>query len=183
VLAGGSLVAACQCDETIEGGSRAPSKAAIKVDPDTGRVLGWTPGNLPSHSAAFGISLIVQSDPGSGRPTVYLGDGGSDFVAAYDLATGQQRFKTDTSGSVQAVAWLDGSLFAGGHFQWVARRAAQQCDANSRPNTECHHAPRLVVIDPDGGRAVPEASPWNPGICCKYNGVWALTPDTDCRQS
>jgi Tol biopolymer transport system component len=177
VLAGDTIMAACQCDSTLEGGARAASKAAIKVDADTGDVLSWTPGNLPVHSAAFGISLLVQNDPGSGKPTVYLGSGGSDFAAGYDLATGQQVFKTDTSGSAQAVAWMDGMLFVGGHFQWVAKQSAQQCDANSHPNTDCHHAPRLVVIDPNSGRVVPEADPWNPGICCKYNGVWVITPD------
>ena len=176
-LVGDTIVAACQCDSTIEGGSRSPSKAAIKVDADTGNVQSWTPGNLPDHSAAFGISVLVQDDPGSGKPTVYLGSGGSDFTAAYDFVTGQQIFKTDTSGSTQAVAWMDGMLFVGGHFQWVAKQQSQQCDANSHPNTDCHHAPRLVVIDPDSGRVVPESDPWNPGICCRYNGVWAITPD------
>jgi len=177
VMVGSTVVAACQCDSTLEGGGRSASKAAIKVDASTGSVLNWTPGNLPDHSAAFGISLIVRNDPGSGKPTVYLGSGGSDFAAGYDLATGAQVFKTDTSGSSQAVAWMDGLLYVGGHFQWVAKQQAQQCDANSHPNTDCHHAPRLVVIDPDSGRVIPEAAPWNPGICCKYNGVWALAPD------
>ncbi|CAN5703312.1 hypothetical protein BH18ACT17_BH18ACT17_07940 [soil metagenome] len=177
VLVGGTVVAACQCDSTIEDGNRDPSKAAIKVDASSGAVLGWTPGNLPGDSSAFGISVTVQNEPSSGRPTVYLGAGGSDFAAGYDLASGQQTFKTDTSGSTQAVAWMDGMLFAGGHFQWVASGQAQQCGDNARPNTRCHHAPRLVALDPDTGRAVPEADPWNPGICCSYNGVWALTPD------
>jgi Tol biopolymer transport system component len=177
VLVGSSVVAACQCDSTVEDGASSPAKAVIKVDASSGDVQAWTPGNLPDHSAAFGISLLVQDDPGSGKPTVYVGSGGSDFAAAYDLATGQQVFKTDTSGSAQAVAWMDGLLYVGGHFQWVARQSAQQCDANDDPNLECHHAPRLVVIDPDTGSVIPEASPWNPGICCKYNGVWAITPD------
>ena len=177
VLVGGTIVAACQCDSTIEGGSRSASKAAIQVDASSGNVENWTPGNLPDHSAAFGISVIVEDDPGSGKPTVYLGSGGSDFTAGYDFVTGQQIFKTDTSGSTQAVAWMDGMLFAGGHFQWVAKQQSQQCDANSDPNPDCHHAPRLVVIDPNSGRVVPEPEPWNPGICCKYNGVWVITPD------
>ncbi|MGZ8613675.1 MAG: InlB B-repeat-containing protein [Actinomycetota bacterium] len=177
VSIGSTIVAACQCDSTLEGGTPKASKAAIKVDAGTGAVLDWTPGNLPDRSAAFGISVLVQNDPGSGKPTVYLGSGGSDFAAGFDLTTGDQTFKTDTSGSSQALAWMDGLLYVGGHFQWVAKQQAQQCDANDSPNTDCHHAPRLVVIDPDTGRVIPEADPWNPGICCKYNGVWALTPD------
>lgn len=177
VITGSTLLAACQCDSILEGGVRSASKAAIKVDASTGDVSSWTPGNLPPRSAAFGISVIVEADPGSGQPTVYLGSGGSDFAAGYDLATGAQTFKTDTSGSSQAVAWMGGDLYVGGHFQWVAEVPAQQCDANDDPNTECLHAPRLVVLDPDTGRAIPQANPWNPGICCKYNGVWAITPD------
>ena len=177
VLVDGDVVAACQCDSTIEGGSRRASKAAIKVDAGTGAVQDWTPGNLANQSAAFGISLILQDDPGTGKPTVYLGAGGSDFAAGYDLVTGQQVFKTDTSGSAQVVAWMEGMLFVGGHFQWVAKQPGQQCDANDHPNTDCHHAPRLVVIDPDDGRVVTETEPWNPGICCIYAGIWALTPD------
>jgi Tol biopolymer transport system component len=177
VLVDGDIVAACQCDSTIEGGSRRPSKAAIKVDADTGEVQDWTPGNLANQSAAFGISLILEDDPGTGKPTVYLGAGGSDFTAGYDLVTGQQVFKTDTSGSAQVVAWMDEMLFVGGHFQWVAKQPGQQCQANDHPNTDCHHAPRLAVIDPDDGRVVPQTDPWNPGICCIYAGIWALTPD------
>jgi Tol biopolymer transport system component len=177
VLVDGDLVAACQCDSTIQDGSRRASKAAIKVDAVTGEVQNWTPGNLSNASAAFGISLILEDDPGTGKPTVYLGAGGSDFVAGYDLVTGQQVVKTDTSGSAQVVAWMDGMLYVGGHFQWVAKQLGQQCEANDHPNTDCHHAPRLVVIDPDNGQPIPQNDPWNPGICCIYAGIWAITPD------
>ena len=177
VLVGSSVIAACQCDGTIENGASKNARAAIKVDANTGAVQNWTPGNLSAKSAAFGIGLLVQDHPGSGKPTVYLAAGGSDFVAAYDVANGGQVFKTDTSGSAQTVAWLDGMLYVGGHFQWVAKQRSQTCQANSDPNTACHHAPRLVVIDPDDGRVIPAENPWNPGICCRYNGVWALTPD------
>ena len=177
VPVGSSVIAACQCDGTVENGATKNARAAIKVDANTGAVQDWTPGNLSANSAAFGIGLLVQNHPGSGKPTVYLAAGGSDFVAAYDVATGEQVFKTDTSGSAQAVAWLDGMLYVGGHFQWVAKQRSQSCQDNSNPNTSCHHAPRLVVIDPGDGRVVPAEDPWNPGICCKYNGVWALTPD------
>ncbi|HET9310541.1 MAG TPA: hypothetical protein VFP41_04860 [Actinomycetota bacterium] len=177
VLVGSSVIAACQCDSTVENGAAKNARAAIKVDANTGAVQDWTPGNLSASSAAFGIGLVVQNHPGSGKPTVYLAAGGSDFVAAYDVATGEQVFKTDTSGSAQAVAWLDGMLYVGGHFQWIATQRSQSCQDNSNPNTSCHHAPRLVVIDPGDGRVVPAEDPWNPGICCRYNGVWALTPD------
>jgi Tol biopolymer transport system component len=177
VPVGSMLLAACQCDSTVDGTGSRPAKAVIKVDAASGSVQDWSPGGLGANGAAFGISLLVENDPGTGRPTVYLGAGGSDFVGAYDVATGNQVFKTDTSGSAQAVAWMDGVLFVGGHFQWVARTSSQHCDDNAHPNTACHHAPRLVSIDPDTGLLLPESDPWNPGICCRYNGVWALTPD------
>jgi hypothetical protein len=40
----------------------------------------------------------------------------------------------------------------------------------------CYHSPRLVAMDPTDGHVVVDGAgdPWNPGICCKYNGVSAL---------
>ena len=37
-----------------------------------------------------------------------------------------------------------------------------------------------MAIDPSDGDVILEGgSPWNPGICCKYNGVWAMLVDQD----
>lgn len=174
---GSTIVAACQCDSTLEGGTRKPAKAAIKVDAETGDVLDWTPDNLDPSGAPFGISVVVANRPGSGQPTVFLAAGGSDFTGAYDLATGNQVWKTDTSGSSQVVSLFDGVLYVGGHFQWIAGSNGQQCGDNDNPNTNCLHLPRLVALDPANGRVTPTGEPWSPGICCRYNGIWAIEPD------
>jgi hypothetical protein len=180
VQVGSTLVAACQCDSLNDGSGFQDVKAVVKVDADTGNRLNWTPGGLGASSAAFGISAFVRDFPSASDRTVYVGAGGSDFTAAYDYESGAQRWKTDTSGSTQVVAWHQNTIIAGGHFQWVAKTNGQQCDANDSPNTSCWHAPRLVAMDPtDGDVVLQSGAPWNPGICCKSNGVWALWVDQD----
>jgi len=177
-LAGSTIVAACQCDSTVQGGVTKPAKAAIKVNASTGAVLDWTPANLAPSSGSFGISLVIEDRPGTGEPTVFLAAGGSDFTGAFDLGNGDQLWKTDTSGSSQVVGWFDDVLYVGGHFEWVAATSGQLCGSNGTPNTSCLRLPRLVALDPDDGRAIPSATPWNPGICCKYNGIWAIEPNS-----
>ena len=176
-IVGSTIVAACQCDSTVQGGTTKPAKAVIKVDANSGAVLDWTPENLTAASGSFGISLLIENHPGTGNPAVFLAAGGSDFTGAFDLGTGNQLWKTDTSGSSQVVGWFDDVLYVGGHFEYVAQTSGQLCGSNGTPNTSCLRLPRLVALDPANGRATPSANPWNPGICCKYNGVWAIEPD------
>jgi hypothetical protein len=180
VQVGTTLVAACQCDSLSDGGAFQNVKSVVKIDSLTGDRINWAPAGLDAQSASFGISAFVRDFPSATDRTVYLGSGGSDFTAAYDYESGAQRWKTDTSGSTQVVAWHQNTIIVGGHFQWVAKSNGQQCDANDHPNTACWHAPRLVAMDPaDGDVVLQGSSPWNPGICCKYNGVWALLVDQD----
>jgi hypothetical protein len=50
------------------------------------------------------------------------------------------------------------------------------------PNpTACWHTPKLVALSATDGDPVIDATghPWNPGICCLYNGVWALLVGND----
>ncbi len=176
-IVGSTIVAACQCDSTVQGGTTKPAKAVIKVDANTGEVFTWTPENLTAASGSFGISVLIENHPDTGDPTVFLAAGGSDFTGAFDLGTGNQLWKTDTSGSSQVVGWFDDVLYVGGHFEWVAQTSGQLCGSNGTPNPGCLRLPRLVALDPADGRATPSASPWNPGICCKYNGVWAIEAD------
>jgi hypothetical protein len=185
-LQGSTLVAACQCDSITDiNNTTAPGrlvKAVVEVNATTGALTSWTPSNLPSSSGAFGISLLVHDFPGTSTPTVYLAAGGSDFTAAYDFATGAQRFKTDTSGSSQAVAWYQGALVIGGHFNWSDSPASNSgCGDNANPNTTCYHSPKLVSMDASNGKVILGSNnlPWNPGICCAYNGVWVLTTGDD----
>ena len=176
-----TLIAACQCDSLTDSQGPTPVKAIVEIDARSGGLLDWAPGGLTAKSGAFGISLVVHVVAGSAHPWVFLAAGGSDFTAAYDAVAGGQRWKTDTSGSSQAVAWYEGQIAVGGHFDWTQRPAGHACGDNANPDVSCFHSPRLVAMDPVNGHVVTDGAgqPWNPGICCKYNGVWALAADTD----
>jgi hypothetical protein len=176
---GNTLVSACQCDSIKDSTGTHAVKAVVEINGTTGNLLSWRPGGLSSSSAAFGISAIVQTDPANGLPTVYLAAGGSDFTAAYDFASGAQRWKTDTSGSSQAIDVYQGDMVIGGHFDWTAKSSGQQCGSNSSPNTNCYHSPKLVAMNAGNGQVILiSGQPWNPGICCLYNGVWVVHTDS-----
>jgi len=126
------------------------------------------------------VAVTIAPDPVSGLATIYLAAGGSDFTAAYDFASGSQLWKTDTSGSSQAVRSYQGALVVGGHFDWTESPATPQCGKNSDPTPGCYHTPKLVALDPATGTVLLDSvsgQPWNPGICCIYQGVWTLMAD------
>ena len=53
---------------------------------------------------------------------------------------------------------------------------------NADPTPGCYHSPRLVALDPATGTVLLDPTsgqPWNPGICCVYQGVWALMTDAN----
>jgi Divergent InlB B-repeat domain len=177
----GTLVATCQCDSLADANGVRNVKAVVEIDATTGNWVNWAPARLVDSSAAFGLSLIIHNYPGTSAPTVYVAAGGSDFTAAYDFVTGTQRFKTDTSGSSQTVAWYQGSLIVGGHFEWTQSPTTSSCGDNKHPITTCYYTPKLVAMNASTGAVILDGTgaPWNPGICCKYNGVWALMPDAD----
>jgi hypothetical protein len=174
-----TLVAACGCDSLADAHGSHAVKAAVEIDVRTGALRDWTPAGLGVGNGAFGISLFVHAVTGGAHPWVFLGAGGSDFTAAYDAVTGAREWRTDTSGSSQAVVWYQGDVVVGGHFDWTQRPSGHQCGDNAHPDTTCYHSPRLVAMDPNNGRVVvnDDGDPWNPGICCKYNGVSALAVD------
>ena len=59
---------------------------------------------------------------------LYLGTGGSDYLAKYDKKAGGTRgWVRDTSGSVQVVEVMDGRLVIGGHFWEVADQLGDKC--------------------------------------------------------
>ena len=180
-LQGNTLVAACQCDSLSDANGTRTVKAVVEIDAASGNWVNWRPSGLDDSSAAFGINVIVHALPGTGAPTVYLAAGGSDFTAAYDFSSGAQVFKTDTSGSSQAITWYQGTLVIGGHFDWSnSPTGNNQCGDNGTPNTACYHTPKLVSMSATTGAVLLNgANPWNPGICCKYNGVWALLTGND----
>lgn len=177
----GWLYGACQCDQLSTGGSDPFVKALVRFHATTGAWDGsWTPYQTNTSAlqsgAAFGIDIEVTSG------TVYLAAGGSDFTSAVSTADASEIWKTDTSGSSQAVALLGSELLVGGHFDWVADRGITpgQCGSNQSPVTSCVNAPKLVAMDTaNKGSLVKrtDGSVWNPTPCCKYNGVWTLVID------
>lgn len=184
-LIGGTVVVACACDSLTDAYGMHPAKALAEIDGTSGAVLNWSstgsamPGGLDSNRTAYGISVVTDGT------TIWLAAAGSDFVASYrfspDTENGVQNWKTDVSGSAQAIAFYQGQLVIGGHFQWVQSPTASDCGDSFNPNTDCYHAPRLVSMDPATGAvnlAPGTSEPWNPGICCRYRGVWTLLTDS-----
>jgi len=173
---GNTLVAACQCDRLTDAVGTHDVKAVVELDATTGELLDWSPAGLGTQTQASGISLVVHDLPGTTVPTIYLAAGGNDFTAAYDFSTGAQDWREDTSGSSQAVLWYKGHLIVGGHFDWTRAPGGPTCGTNAQPNQLCLFTPKLVAMSASTGAVLPgsDGTPWNPGICCLYNGVWAL---------
>jgi hypothetical protein len=184
---GSTLVSACLCDSLTDAKGTRNVKAVVEIDATTGDWVNWAPSDLTASASAFGIHTVIHDDPTTNNPVIYLAAGGSDFTAAYPFAPGSNGLAApvwhkDTSGSSQAIAWYQGSLIVGGHFNWVGSPTTSQCGSNDSPNTGCYYAPKLVAINPAHGQVLLDPStnlPWNPGICCRYNGVWTVDVGND----
>jgi hypothetical protein len=175
---GPQIVAACQCDSITRGDQTKQTKALVKVNGSTGAVSDWGPTELRATSAAMGRSVLV--DGGS----VYAAIGGSDFVARYDLTTGDPLWKTDTNGSSQALTFLGSDLIVGGHFRWVEGPGT---GGGCSQGTQCVYQPKLISLNPSNGALAYHTqstsvgdrnlADWDPAFCCQYNGVWTLLVD------
>ncbi len=83
-----------------------------------------------------------------------------------------QVWKTDTSGSAQAVAAYDAeTVLVGGHFKTIAHGPREQCGSSQVPNGNCLQIPRLAALNRATGLT---DRAWRPNPCCHYLGVWAL---------
>ena len=176
--------AACVCD-SVDGNA---AKALVKLDTKGGHDPSWVAKAGPE---AFGIS--VTGHEGS----VYLGAGGSDFLASYpEDGGGRRAWGRDTSGSVQAVEKMGRRLVVGGHFWEVAEEAGDACGHRSEDNAETLDpsnpgSPHYPNPDPDrpddqcatrhglaayslGGELDPN---WAPTLSGRYSLAWALRPD------
>lgn len=178
----GWLYGACQCDQLLTGGAAPFVKALVRFHATTGAWdASWTPYQTDISTlepgAAFGIDIELTNG------IAYLAAGGSDFASAVSTTVDDDElWKTDTSGSSQAVALLGTELLVGGHFDWVADRGLTpgQCGSNQTPVTACVNAPKLVAMDTANKGSLikrTDGSVWNPTPCCKYNGVWTLVLD------
>ena len=114
-LDGKTIWAACICD-AVNG---EPAKALVKLSIYGKHYTSW---RTQAKVGAWGESVVDHNGK------LYLGAGGSDFVAQYDKAGGGSRdWHRDTSGSVQAVVLMDGKLVIGGHFYAVGDQGGDRC--------------------------------------------------------
>ena len=177
-LIGGFLYSACQCDSLTQSGSTRAVKALVRFNPSTGaHDQAFTP--EAAGSSATGLSVTTDGTE------VYLGAGGSDYVARYSQTAthgaslvGKQVWKRDTSGSAQAVEVSGSDLLVGGHFTEIADAAGDACGFKSSdpgtldPNDECQTRNRLAAYSLTG-----TLSAWNPSVTGKYNGIWSIALD------
>ncbi len=79
-----------------------------------GALDGDTGNNLPWHDHTSYNVIGLASDPNG----VYVaGAGGGGNFAAFDPATGTQKWLGGTNGNVQAIGVVGGDVYVGGHFQ------------------------------------------------------------------
>src|SRR5215204_313273 len=163
---GQTIWAACACD-AVDGN---PAKALVKLNTAGTHDAFWrAAADLPS----WGMSLV------NANGALYLGAGGSDYLAEFSKADGKINWLSDTSGSVQVVEVMDSHLVIGGHFWEVAGQPADHPDDSCGhgrskpeldPNDECQTRKGIAaysfegVLDPN----------WDPLYAGKYSLVWAL---------
>jgi hypothetical protein len=166
---GKTLWAACICD-AVNGD---PAKALVKLDIRGKHDTSWL---TEAPAIAFGESVVNYNGK------LYLGAGGSDFVAEFDKTQGGARgWVRDTSGSTQAVEVMDGKLVIGGHFYAVGDQGGDRCgggrpgdvDQNGKPKLdpygECQRRQGIAAYSFSGALA-----PWAPAYSGSYSLVWAL---------
>src|SRR5215212_8446309 len=166
-LDGQTIWAACACDTV--GGKAA--KALVKLDLQGNRDASW---RTTAERSSWGMSVAKANG------ALYLGTGGSDYLAKYDKAAGGDRgWLRDTSGSVQVVEVMERQLVIGGHFWEVADQLGDKCG---------HRAGGTQALDPDGQCKTRKGiaaysfsgrldSNWRPTYAGKYSLVWALHID------
>ena len=167
---GQTIWAACVCD-AVDGN---PAKALVKLDVEGIHDTSWY---TEAGPGAFGEAVLEQNGK------LYLGAGGSDFVAQYGKNNGGARgWVRDTSGSTQALAIMDGELVIGGHFYEVADQAGDDCGAGRPgdidgkgnptldPNDECQRRQGIAAYS-FAGALDPN---WHPAYSGSYSLVWAL---------
>jgi hypothetical protein len=161
--------AACACD-AVDGNA---AKALVKLRAADGdHITSW---RAAADPPSWGMSVAKANG------ALYLGAGGSDYVAEFSKADGKINWMRDTSGSVQVVEVMDGQLVIGGHFWEVADQVGDSCGhrsggkQNLDPNDECQTRKGIAaysfegVLDPN----------WSPTYAGKYSLVWALHVEGD----
>jgi hypothetical protein len=166
---GSTIWGACACDDLSV--SPAKALALVKLNTEGERDTSWVAKVVATDIEGF--SLTQSNDK------LYLGVGGTDYIAEFSKATGARVWKMDTSGSTQVVEKIDGQLVIGGHFWEVADNPNDRCGARSPdpgtldPFGECQTRKGLAAYSLNG---VLEPN-WDPVYAGKYNLVWALHVD------
>ena len=137
----------------------------------------------PSFSppqGSFGISNFgIGATVDAAMDRIFLGTGGSDWVASYSTVNGDLDWKTDTNGQAQAVTRLGDALIVGGHFKYAAYEPFYlSCGSNQDP-AFCASRIRIAAFDPADGVLDLE---WVPTVTGHYNGVWRAVPSSDGQQ-
>ena len=166
---GKTIWAACICDAV--NGKRAKALVKLGIGGNHVRLVGDRGGE-----AAFGESVVEHNGK------LYLGAGGSDFVAEFDKARGGARgWVRDTSGSTQAIEVMDGRLVIGGHFYDGRRQGRRplrgRAPRGRRPGAILRSTPRTVQDEAGHSRLhLPGrlAPLWSPAYSGSYSLVWAL---------
>ena len=160
-LDGKKIWAACVCD-AVNG---KPAKALVKLSTNGVHDASWV---TKAATDSFGHAVVDR-----GRK-LYLGAGGSDFLAELDKgAGGKLSWVRDTMGSVQAVAVMGKRLVIGGHFLKVADQPNDGCGrrlGTQDPNNECRTRKGIAAYSFSGRLG----STWSPTYAGKYSLVWAL---------
>src|SRR5918993_1085160 len=166
-LDGQTIWAACACDAV--GGKAA--KVLVKLSTKGVHVTSW---RAQADPASWGMSLVEANG------ALYLGTGGSDYLAKYDKKSGGTRgWVRDTSGSVQVVEVMDGQLVIGGHFWEVADQLGDKCGHRAGgtqaldPNDECATRKGIAAYSFRGRLD----TKWSAMYAGKYSLVWALHVD------
>ncbi len=159
---GKTIWAACTCD-AVNGN---PAKALVRLTDRGVHDASWV---AKAGAGAFGHSVVEANGE------LYLGAGGSDFLAEFSKRSGNPTWVRDTSGSTQGVAVMGGQLVIGGHFWEVADQSGDSCGIKRSkpeldPKDECRTRKGIAAYSVDG-RLDPN---WAPEYSGGYNLVWAL---------
>jgi hypothetical protein len=162
---GKAIWAACTCD-AVNGN---PAKALVRLTDRGVHDASWV---AKAGAGAFGHSVVEANG------ALYLGAGGSDFLAEFSKKSGNPIWVRDTSGSTQGVAVMGGQLVIGGHFWEVADQAGDKCGSGRvssaprrlDPNDECRTRKGIAAYSFDG-RLDPN---WAPEYSGGYHLVWTL---------
>ena len=176
--AGTTLVIACQCDSIGDSTGVHATKALVQIDGVTGALLPWAPSNLNTDGGAFGIDVTLGTDPAHGLPHHLPCCGRIGLLRGVRPGVGRADLEDRHLRIAQAITIYQGAIVVGGHFDWSESPITPQCGKNAEPTPGCYHTPKLVALDRATGDVLLDPSssgqPWNPGICCIYQGLWAL---------